>query len=214
MFLLPGASDAQNAAAAQGVSGSIDAVWVDLSLVDNNFLSGTFIGTGPFAPQADGRAVFWNGLLPGALHVYRLNALIGERWVQIGSGAFETPDCDVVTLIACNGSAEGTAALLNKIRFNLTAWWPRGAGPPPDRENPVEWLDVDLWYTFRDGESFVARRIHAPETVDMLVLPGWRHFYRRNVLAIDGRWYAQWHGTFLSLRCDHLPHAIIPTDLG
>lgn len=210
MFLLPSALDAQSALVAQGVSGSVDAVWIDLSLVDNNFLSGSFVAIGPFLSQSDGHAVFWNGLLPGKQHFYRFNALVGERWVQVGAGFFETPDCDVVTQISCD-SAE---ALINKVRFNLAAWRPKGLGPPPDKDHPVEWLDLTLWYDFFEGSSVVGTPIHTPTTLEMNILPGLRHFYRRNVLGVDGRWYAQWRGTFLSLRCDRLPHTILPTDLG
>jgi hypothetical protein len=157
--------------------------------------------------------VFWNGLVPASLHYYRLNALVGDRWVQIGAGTFETPDCDVVTRIACNWSAGGSLALTDIVRFNLGPWRPRGGGPGPDKVNPVEYLDLVLWYRFFEPNKFAGFPIHAPTLLDETVLPGIRHFYRRNSLAADGYWYAQWNGTFLSLRCDNLAHSIIPTDL-
>ena len=210
MFLMPSPTETQQELAVQGVSGTVNSVWIDLSLADNNFFPGSFVSLGAFGSQIEGHSVFWSGLLPGKQHFYRYNALVGERWIQIGSGYFETPDCDTVTRIAC----DGVEPFLNKVRFYLPVWRGRGAGPPPDKGNPVEWLDLTLWYDFLEGSSIVGTPIHAPTTIDMSVLPGIRHFYRGNVLAIDGQWYPEWHGTFLSLRCDRLPHAILPTDIG
>jgi hypothetical protein len=210
MFLLPNVEEARDLVSGQGLTGEIDAVWLDLSLSDNHFLPGTFL---PLGPLFLGRAVFWNGLLPANLHYYRLNALVGDRWVQIGAGTFETPDCDVVTRIACNWSADGSLAFTNIVRFNLGPWRPRGGGPGPDKDNPVEYLDLVLWYDFFPQTTLVGIPVRAPTVLDVTVLPGIRHFYRRNSLAADGYWYAQWHGKFLSLRCDNLAHSTIPTDL-
>src|SRR5207244_9655845 len=47
------------------------AQWVDLSLSNNGFFPGTFLGIGPFGAY-DGTGT-WSGLLPGLVHYLRIN---------------------------------------------------------------------------------------------------------------------------------------------
>src|SRR5581483_7493837 len=66
--------------------------WVDLSLFDNGFAPGTFLGAGPLPP---GQTVFaWDGLIPNATHYLRVNTLTADGWFPSQTLIFSTPgDC-------------------------------------------------------------------------------------------------------------------------
>jgi hypothetical protein len=66
--------------------------WVDLSLFDNGFAPGTFLGAGPLPP---GQYTFvWDGLIPNATHYVRVNTLTAEGWAPSQTLIFSTPgDC-------------------------------------------------------------------------------------------------------------------------
>ena len=69
-----------------------DSQRLDLSLFDNGFAGGTFIGAGPLWGSA--QTFTWDGLLPGAVHYYRVNtksALGG--WHPSGTYSFRTWAC-------------------------------------------------------------------------------------------------------------------------
>jgi pimeloyl-ACP methyl ester carboxylesterase len=68
--------------------------WLDLSLQDNGFLPGTFIGTGPFDLSTG--TYSWDGIKPGLLHYWRVNTMLGPTvWVSSETGPFFTiiPPC-------------------------------------------------------------------------------------------------------------------------
>jgi hypothetical protein len=74
------------------------AQWIDLSLFNNNFAPGTFIGAGPFPPRFEGpfRASFeWEGIIPQRVHYYRFNTQYsGNLWAEhVGRGSFSSLDC-------------------------------------------------------------------------------------------------------------------------
>jgi hypothetical protein len=52
--------------------------FLDLSLQDNGWRDGTFIGFGPLAGNTT--TVEWYGLVAGSSHVMRINQLVGGRW--------------------------------------------------------------------------------------------------------------------------------------
>jgi lipoprotein-anchoring transpeptidase ErfK/SrfK len=60
--------------------------WVDLSVQDNNFAAGTFVGYGPL----DGKAtsVSWSNLEPGTAAFWRVNARTPSGWVTSETGTF------------------------------------------------------------------------------------------------------------------------------
>ena len=68
--------------------------WIDLSLQNNNFLPGTFLGIGP---QPAGQSSFdLNGLLPGFRHYVRVNTQTSQGWRTSTTLAFDTRgDCAV-----------------------------------------------------------------------------------------------------------------------
>jgi hypothetical protein len=66
--------------------------WLDLSLFDNDFQPGTFLSAGPL-PSGQG-SLTWDGLVPGAWHVVRVNTLTDAGWAPSEKMLFFTPnDC-------------------------------------------------------------------------------------------------------------------------
>src|SRR5215211_342894 len=65
--------------------------WLDLSLSNNNFAAGTFVGAGPLASGQNNFT--WNGLLPGLNHYLRVNTFTSQGWVASNTVAFTTLNC-------------------------------------------------------------------------------------------------------------------------
>src|SRR4051794_34822588 len=53
--------------------------WFDLTLFDNGFAPGTFIGLGPLPSNQS--TFTWNGLKPGLLHFIRLNTFVNSTGI-------------------------------------------------------------------------------------------------------------------------------------
>jgi hypothetical protein len=68
------------------IGSSAQAQWLDLSIFDNDFAEGTFLSFGPLHPLA--RVQFWQNLLPGVIHYYRLNTLTPDGWMPTGTKSF------------------------------------------------------------------------------------------------------------------------------
>jgi hypothetical protein len=66
--------------------------WVDLSIFNNNFAPGTYIGLGPLGRDAWG--FVWEGLSQGTTHFARVNTLSGTGWHTSRTLGFYTPVCD------------------------------------------------------------------------------------------------------------------------
>jgi peptidoglycan/xylan/chitin deacetylase (PgdA/CDA1 family) len=65
--------------------------WVDLSIYDNNFAPGTFLGTGPLAKEQ--YAYVWDGLAPNTVHYLRIDTDTAYGWRPSATLRFRTPDC-------------------------------------------------------------------------------------------------------------------------
>jgi hypothetical protein len=66
--------------------------WIDLSLYNNGFAQGTFIGLGPLSPYSNSQP--WGGLLPGNWHYLRVNTLTQYGWYPSQTVSFFTRnDC-------------------------------------------------------------------------------------------------------------------------
>jgi hypothetical protein len=66
--------------------------WLDLSLYDNGFAPGTFVGFGPMTPTQN--SATWPGLLPGYFHFLRVNTGAPAGWAPSPRIAFQTrSDC-------------------------------------------------------------------------------------------------------------------------
>lgn len=62
--------------------------WVDLSLFNNGFAPGSFIGQGPLPSGQE--SFTWDGLLPGYTHFLRVNTNTGGGWLASNTLAFMT----------------------------------------------------------------------------------------------------------------------------
>jgi hypothetical protein len=204
-FALPHVSEVRSTLSARGVIGDADAVWIDLSIFDNDFAPGTFLNAGPFTPSADGLLFSWSDLAMQKTHFYRLNAHVGTRWVELGRGSFETPDCfGLVNQIVCNES--GT----NFVGFGLPfmeAQLPPGVPARAPLTALQSWLDLSLQDNGFLPGTFIGARTSLPSSTYGWsgIAPGLRHAYRWNLLYSDGNWYVQRRGSFVALRCDGLP---------
>jgi hypothetical protein len=192
-------------------------VWLDLSLFDNNFARGTFLGAGPFEPRGTGATEFlWHGLEHARRHYYRLNALTTDgRWIELRRGSFETINCGVVEAMECTiGHPDAT----QYVQFGIAE-----AFSPAESPALQQWFDLTLHAnprfpgldngflpgTFigagpfpREGTHFTWQGIRS----------GLRHFYRLNTLYGGSRpgWVQQYSGSFESLDCARLPAFAAP----
>jgi hypothetical protein len=104
--------------------------WLDLSLNDNGFAFGTFIGAGPMSPGVS--SLQWNGLIPGLAHFWRVNTFTGTEWVTSATGTFVPcggPQLRGISY-ACTGN--GTAA--------ATFFW-----SPSSPAGFQSWVDLSLF---------------------------------------------------------------------
>jgi hypothetical protein len=204
VFVLPGL----NATGLQRV----DQVWIDLSLFNNNFAAGTFIGAGSFALRPDdGYLSGWTGLSVGRGHYYRLNALVDGRWIELGRGSFETPLCGLVRTIACPFNVKGAPP--NELAFATFAV--PGGSVSPDGPNPREgWLDLSLFNNgFRLGTFLGAGPFHPVANTEFQwegLVTARRHFVRVNTLHDNGLWIPRINDSFVTLECRGRPTVTPP----
>jgi hypothetical protein len=64
--------------------------FVDLSLANNGFEEGTYVGSQPLAPATT--SLVWDGLLPGLWHYLRVNTLTPDGWQASTTITFITRD--------------------------------------------------------------------------------------------------------------------------
>jgi beta-lactamase class A len=80
--------------------------WLDISLFNNRFAPGTFIGTGPLPPGTN--TFVWSGLRPGLTHFLRINTRSPFGWEPSQTVAFATQACgDDPALTQPNGDFLG-----------------------------------------------------------------------------------------------------------
>jgi len=65
--------------------------WLDVSLFNNGFAPGTFVGVGPFPPGTN--AFVWSGLRPDSTHFLRINTRSPFGWEPSQTVAFATQPC-------------------------------------------------------------------------------------------------------------------------
>ena len=68
------------------------AQYLDLSVDNNGFAPGTFVGAGAFGPQQYG--YIWDGLRQGRTHFARVNTYTAAGWKESSTLSFYTPVCD------------------------------------------------------------------------------------------------------------------------
>src|SRR6478672_1440768 len=110
-FVVPGVPPANAAATSVGVSqaclpdGKVGVTfswagndptasqqWIDLSIYNNGWAPGSFVGAGPLPGTAT--SFTWNGLLAGVRHYTRINQQLSNGfWDPSATYAFDTPAC-------------------------------------------------------------------------------------------------------------------------
>jgi hypothetical protein len=194
-FVVPSA----NAIAQRIGPGPVDALWFDLSLFDNNFRGGTFIGNGPHLPrQASPSPLDWHGLLLDRQHDYRVNAFAGGRWREVGRGSFVTPDCANVSRQICEGPGTVAVSFVSAHRAP--------AGRAPTSSVPAaKWVDISLQDNgFIDG-TYLGRQLQSDSVVWEGIAPALRHVLRINWFYPGGiGWRVQALDSFVSLDCRNI----------
>lgn len=100
----------------QGVSPSASQQWLDLSLFDNGWQGGTFLGAGPIPASA--QTYSWSGLKPNAVHFVRVNQLLpGGNWDTSQTFQFTTGNCAVAASPSGQGSATAATVSVANSRF-------------------------------------------------------------------------------------------------
>ena len=200
-FAVPGTWDLPSL-----VGGRVGFIWIDLSLSDNGFAPGTFIGAGPFSPRRGATEFGWEGLEVARKHYYRLNALTEGGWREIGRGSFETINCGPVRRMGCS-VPDGAVS----VEFGVAP-----AGMFGDRSPVASWFDLTLFGSprnplldngFPPGTFVSAGPFPATGAIFAWggIKPGVRHYYRQNTYYGDGVWERQFSGSFVSLDCSALP---------
>lgn len=81
--------------------------WLDLSMQNNGFAPGTFVGAGPVG---SGQGTYtWQGLAKGGTHFWRVNTLTTAGWRSSDTGSFTTLSCQP-PMKACVGFMKGYSA--------------------------------------------------------------------------------------------------------
>jgi hypothetical protein len=81
--------------------------YLDLSIWNNGFAPGTFVGAGPV--PSGGKSFTWHGLSRGATHYWRVNTATSGGWSASNTGSFTTLAC-LPPLKACIGYMAGYSA--------------------------------------------------------------------------------------------------------
>jgi hypothetical protein len=167
--------------------------WVDLSLSDNGFFPGTFVGLGPLASSQT--SFTWDGILAGLTHFLRVNTLTAAGWSTSPTIAFTTRnDCQFVAQVAPGVGASNLAlsqmCLLNGSPRVALTWTSSNQGQ--------QWLDNSAYsayfeqYSFTSVGPFVSNQ--TAYNWDGLV-PGSVHFVRINTGTPSG-WIGSPTSTF------------------
>jgi hypothetical protein len=168
--------------------------WLDLSLFDNGFAPGTFVGAGPLAGTAN--SLTWDGILPGFRHFYRLNTLYADGWHASAVGSFSSLACPVGRAQPINVAQGCSSVTPGSIRAAFS-WTP--AAPP----GGVQWLDLSLFNNgFAPGTFISVGPLSAGSSSyvwDGLQV-GMTHYWRVNTLLAGG-WAPSQTGSFATEVC-------------
>lgn len=159
--------------------------WLDLSLSDNNFAPGTFLGAGPLDPATG--ALTWAGLLPGRPHFWRVNALTPSGWVTSATGAFVPCGGPAIRSVDWSCTGGGTAV----VRFH---WAPASSA------GSFQFLDLTLFDNGFVPGTFLGMGPLSPTLQDgtwVGILANRQHFWRVNELSVFG-WSPTQTGTFVA----------------
>jgi len=137
-----------------------DEAWVDLSLFNNGFQPGTFLGYGPATPLDPklplNGAIRWRGLIPGTVHYWRVNLRYGDTWYPSPTQTFTALDCAPGTALPppIAQPADDLESLKTRVLEleNCLSRYSRGCGRLADIEDRLD----DIEYRLDELESRVA----------------------------------------------------------
>jgi hypothetical protein len=151
--------------------------WLDLSLFDNGFPPGMFVGVGPLPAEAWG--FVWDGLQPGATHYLRVNTLSQGGWQSSGTLAFTTIACGPD--MAVQQSCSPTSGLVD-VTFR---WTPRLLS------GIAQWIDLSVFDNgFVPGTFISAGPLSAVASSFQWagLRPGLLHYWRVNTRTTVVGW--------------------------
>jgi hypothetical protein len=94
------------------------AQFLDLSIFNNGFAPGTFVGIGPLGNDAYG--FVWDGLIQATPHFVRVNTLTPNGWAASDTLSFYTPTCDPFALEPA--PAADMLGLRDRIAASVSYW--------------------------------------------------------------------------------------------
>jgi hypothetical protein len=147
---------------------------VDISIFDNGFAPGTFIGS-----NADGvSSLRWDGILTQTPHVWRVNSLIGGQWVASGPGAFVA--CGSPFPLQVNPVCQDRN--LHTADFRLATVIPQGT---------LQYIDLGWDPAFSPGSFYglqvnPAAGFHSWPNIPSNIT----QYFRMNTMTPDGVWHS------------------------
>jgi hypothetical protein len=162
-----------------------DSQFVDLTLANNGFAPGTFIGFGPLAGTTS--TIQWNGLVAGQQHFWRVSAGVpGVGWAFSQTGVFTPcgPTAPVGgTSTVCSGG--GRAA----VTFGI---------PTPPIGTSATYIDISLQDNGFLPGTFVGQNASGAQNFTWSgILANAQHVYRINNLTPAG-WQTALTSTFVA----------------
>jgi hypothetical protein len=178
--------------------------WVDLSLSDNGFFPGTFVGYGNL--DAGVGSINWDGLMPGRTHFLRVNSLTPYGWTPSDTISFTTRDCfgqgagsfvvPAPTFAPANLSVVSQECMPDG-RVRLVFGW---NGP----QMGSIWADLSITDN-RFMPGMFASEGNIPAQMTSMtwdgLMPGQQHFLRLNNYA-NGGWFPSSVATFTTRTCN------------
>ncbi len=153
--------------------------WLDLSLFNNGFAPGSFLGGGPLASGQN--TLVWDGLLSNTPHYVRVNTLTSLGWEASTTSVFNTAACNLIYSGATQLRFDVQSCLSNGLaRINID-WTPSQQG--------VQWADFSLFNNGFIPGTFAGIGAMSPSqntlTVDNMS-PNTTYFARVNTLTPGG----------------------------
>jgi hypothetical protein len=162
--------------------------WIDISLFDNRFQAGTFIGVGPL--PADQTAFIWTDLLQGRRHYVRINTFVRGGWQESGTLPFTTSDCRGPAPAILQGASQDCHGDRIVAKFFWQTATPFGE---------VQWLDLSLHNNgFAPGTFISAGPLEGGPATSFTwrgLLDGTVHYWRVNTWT-GTRWMPSATGMF------------------
>jgi hypothetical protein len=151
--------------------------WVDLSLTNNGFIPGTFVGIGPIA---SGQTSFaWDGILGGFTHYLRINTLTAYGWSISPTIVFTTRNDCALAISQTPRGVPATNFAVSQVCMPNGAT--RGVATWTSSNQGQQWLDDSAYNADYAPNSYVSMGPMAPGqnalNWDGLV-PGTWHFAR------------------------------------